>query len=436
MHAIHVTPETMPLERLEAEITQLAGHLAAGECRWLTLVGHFDRRRGYVHWGWRSTAAWLGWHCGLDARAARERVRVARALEGLPVITEAFAAGRLSYSKVRALTRVAGAANEADLVMLAEHATAAMVERIVATYRGQLSAEEEREVANVAHARRFLRCDPCDDGTYVLSGRITGEAAAIVLAALDAARESGPAGPPAADSNPAGTQGSVATTNADALVVMAETLLATGPAARNAAERHLVVVNVDAHVLSHDAEGGLCELDGGPALAPETARRLACDASAVVMARDEAGNPVQVGARTRTIPTRLRRAVRARDEGCRFPACGGRRFVDVHHVRHRAQGGTNELGNLVTLCWFHHRLVHEGGWGLRLDADGVVHAIRPNGEVLARHRGTGRSGGSGIEGCNRERGVIVHPDTCIPRWAGERLDLDHIMTSLWQVDHP
>ena len=102
-----LTTEEMPLERLEAEITELAGHLAAGECRWLLLVGEFDRRAGYEQWGCRSAAAWLSWHCGLDMRAAREKVRVARALEELPAITQEFALGKLSYSKVRAPTRVA-----------------------------------------------------------------------------------------------------------------------------------------------------------------------------------------------------------------------------------------------------------------------------------------------------------------------------------------
>ena len=117
-------PDTMPLERLEAEITELAGHLAAGECRWLQLIAEYDRRAGYEQWGCHSAVQWLGWHCSLDARAAREKLRVAHALADLPLIIEEFAAGRLSYSKVRAITRVATPTNEEDLVMLAQHAAA------------------------------------------------------------------------------------------------------------------------------------------------------------------------------------------------------------------------------------------------------------------------------------------------------------------------
>src|SRR4051812_36086801 len=119
-----VTAVEMPLERLEAEITELAGHLTAAEGRWLLLIGEYDRRAGYEEWGCRTCAFWLSWQCGLDLRAAQERVRVARALEELPLVTAEFAAGKLSYSKVRAITRVATPANEEALVELAESATA------------------------------------------------------------------------------------------------------------------------------------------------------------------------------------------------------------------------------------------------------------------------------------------------------------------------
>ena len=150
-----VMPETMPLERLEAEITQLAGHLAAAECRWMVLIAEFDRRAGYEQWGCRTCSHWLSWQCGLDTRAAREHVRVARALETLPLITHAFAAGTLSYSKVRALTRVATPENEASLVMIAGHATAVQVERTVRTYRRVLSQDDELDETNARHAARF-----------------------------------------------------------------------------------------------------------------------------------------------------------------------------------------------------------------------------------------------------------------------------------------
>jgi hypothetical protein len=179
-----VMPETMPLERLEAEITELAGHLAAAECRWLLLIAEFDRRAGYEQWGCRTCSHKLSWQCGLDMRAAREHVRVARALETLPLITAKFAAGRLSYSKVRALTRVATPANEAGLVMIAEHATAVQVERTVRTYRGVLSQDDELDETNARHAARFLQCDWADDGSLEGRFRMTPEVGAVFLKAI------------------------------------------------------------------------------------------------------------------------------------------------------------------------------------------------------------------------------------------------------------
>ena len=182
------TPDSMPLERLEAEITELAGHLSAAECRWLLLVAEYDRRAGYAEWGRRSCAHWLSAYCGIDMRAGARRCDVARALEELPAITEAFAAGKLSYSKARALTRVATAANEADLVMLAEHATAAQVERIVRAYRGVLTAEEEVAAANDHHRSWHVHFDWDDDGSLVIHARVPAEHGAIVLEAFAAAR--------------------------------------------------------------------------------------------------------------------------------------------------------------------------------------------------------------------------------------------------------
>ena len=275
----------MPLERLEAEITELAGHLAAAECRWLLLIAEYDRRKGYEHWGCHSLVQWLGWQCGLDARAARERVRVARALETLPVLSGRFGSGQLSYSKTRALTRIATPANEADLVMIAEHATALELERVVRSYRGVLDHEEEREAANERHAQRFFRLDPCEDGSFAISGRLPAESAALVMAALEAAQmasteqveehepvdKGGPAGPP--DENPT-PKAPRAAANADALVMMAESLIANGPNARSGGDRHQIILNVDVEVLVDDDGDGACELDGGPSVAPETARPL------------------------------------------------------------------------------------------------------------------------------------------------------------------
>ncbi len=428
------TTEAMPLERLEAEITELAGHLAAGECRWLRLVAEYDRRAGHETWGCQTVAHWLSWHCGLDMRSAREKVRVAHALEDLPLVTEEFAAGRLSYSKVRAITRVATPANEEELVTYAQHATAAQTERIVRTYRRYRSPEAENEAANELHDEQYLQVDYDLDGAGVSSARMPPEIAAAFLQALELARtrmsadqrgEGGPAGPPR----------SIGALNVDALAMIIETYMASEPAARNGNDRWMVGVNVDAEVLVDDDPDGMCELNDGPALPAETVRRLFCDASAVAIIRRENGEPLTVSKRSSTLPRAARRAARFRDKGCRFPGCGERVFVDVHHVRHQSRGGGHEIVNIVELCWFHHRLVHEGGWTLRLLEGGEVIAITPGGNVISSFVEPPASAESTISERNGVLGVAIDSTTITPNWWNDPLHLGDIIGSLaWHDD--
>jgi hypothetical protein len=147
------------------------------------------------------------------------------------------------------------------------------------------------------------------------------------------------------------------------------------------------------------------------------------------MLQDGDGKPVNVSARTRSIPSSLRRAVHARDEGCDFPGCGQRSFTDIHHICHRAHGGENSMENLVELCWFHHRLVHEGGWSLRRGDHGQLIAIRTDGTELCVTNGPGFDH-HGIGVSNRDRGVEVTRTTAIPKWYGEPVDVNWVIDSL------
>ena len=353
---VELTPE-----QLEDEIAELASNIYAGTCRWLDLVAELDRRGSFAVSGCGSCAEWLAWRCGLMPRAAREHVRVARRLVELPLIREAFARGELSYAKVRALTRVVDGATEEELLELARHLTAAQLDRVVRALR-RVSAKEACNWQELAH----LGWHWDDDGLLVVSARLTPEDGALFLRALEASRDAlrqdrradrdmsatgdmgdGPAEPP-----PGQRRAPLPPrpTSAEALVAMAHgALAATGERAR--AERYQVVVHVDSSTLSHD-RNGTCQLDDGPPLAAETARRLACDAS-LVRVRELAGEPLSVGRRTRTIPRAMRRALAMRDGGCRFPGCERRRFLDAHHVRHWARGGETRLRNLVLLCGYH-----------------------------------------------------------------------------------
>jgi hypothetical protein len=174
----------LAVERLEGEITELAAHISAATCRWLLLVGEFDRREGWLGWGCRSCARWLSYRCGLSPGAGREHVRVARRLAGLRAIRAAFGRGELCYSQVRALTRVATAETEAGLVMVARHATAAQLDVIVAAYRGVVG-----RALGGGGGGRYLRCAHDADGSLLIRARLPAEEGALVVAALEAGRD-------------------------------------------------------------------------------------------------------------------------------------------------------------------------------------------------------------------------------------------------------
>jgi hypothetical protein len=448
------THEDWPLERLEREIGELAAHIHAGTSRWLALVAEFDRREGWAGWGCKSCARWISHTCGLAPLAAREHVRVARRLSELPLIRAAFDRGELSYSQVRALTRVATTELEATLLELARHATAAQLERTLRAYRGVVA--RELSPADVAHGDRYLVCEHDEDGSLLLRGRLPAEEGALVLKALEAGRDSlradafpGAIAEPDEQPSSEGRDVSAETpteesigaagerapaSNAGALVLMADTLLASGAAPRSGGDSYQVIVHVDAAEVAargFDAVGeGACQLDDGSLLHPETARRLACDASIVrILERD--GRPLSVGRRTRSVPPALRRALLSRDRCCRFPGCTQRRFLHAHHIDHWAHGGPTELANLVHLCRFHHRLVHEGGYTLeRAGRAGELRFRLPDGRILPDVPSPHTSHTGALPRANARRRVEVGPDTCASWWLGDRLDLSLAIDAL------
>ncbi len=181
-------PRTSPaqeLERLGDEIAELAAHLHAAIYRLLVLIREFDAREGW-HSGFRTCAHWLSWRTGIDIGASREKVRVARALEHLPLLSEEMRLGELSYSKARALTRVATAENEEELMGFAQHATASHVETLVRTWR-RVDRLEEQCQERERHRSRFLTVRPDVDGMYVVRGRLDPEVGALLTRALEAA---------------------------------------------------------------------------------------------------------------------------------------------------------------------------------------------------------------------------------------------------------
>jgi 5-methylcytosine-specific restriction endonuclease McrA len=425
MDAAAAVASTAEMNRLGDEIAELSAHLEAATAHLLALIRDFDAGGGWNH-GFRSCAHWLSWRVGLDLGAARERVRVARALAELPRLADALARGELSYAKVRALTRIARPELEERLVALGRAGTACHVERVVRGWRRVDALAESREAARL-HKSRGVHVYEDEDGMVVIRGRLAPEAGAMLMQALAAARESlyrNSRGTDAA-SEASGATPSTAQEQADALVLLAETALGHELDPGATGERHQVVVHVDAPVLADAQAPGQSVLEGGAHVSAETSRRLACDASRVVMRHDPDGRIVEVGARTRTIPPAIRRALHHRDRGCRFPGCGVR-FGQGHHIRHWAQGGPTTLSNLTMLCRRHHRAVHEEGFGLERGPDGTLTFTRPDGRPLADVPPPPRIPADPVQALrarNETAGVHPSPHTMIPGWLGERLDV-------------
>ena len=360
--------------------------------------------------------------------ASQQRVRVARALPSLPLISTAFRRGEVSYSKVRALTRVATPDIEERLLSFARNGTAAHVERLIRAWR-RVGRNAENQEAARRYRSRALYVYQGEDGMFVIRGRLTPEVGALVLKALAAAREAlyqrreqaPEADPPTMDQQ-----------QADALALLAESALHQGLDPGTPGERYQVVVHVDAAVLADAEAPGQSVLEDGLRVPAGTSQRLACDAGRVVMRHDAEGRIVEVGARTRTIPPALRRALHSRDRGCRFPGCGSR-FGQGHHIRHWARGGPTTLSNLALLCRRHHRAVHEGGLRVERLADGDLQFRRPGGWVVPEVPPTSPVPDdpvAALRARHETQGLRLTPDTGRPGWLGERLNVAYAIDVL------
>jgi hypothetical protein len=461
-------PASVPLERLEAQICELAGHLAAATCRFLVLLGDFDAREGWASWEMTSCAAWLSWKCQMSSGTAREHVRVARALRDLPVIRGEFGAGRLSYAKVRALTRIATPDTEADLAEIAGPMTGNQLERFARAHRQVSTADDA-----TARIRRRLAWRLEDDGSLAGTFRLPPLQGAVLLKALRAAAgdlehphrsdaEHGPAAQEAgvsAETPTAGrTEPPTSSGLADALLVIAEAFLAGKVAAAGDPEVYQVIVHVgtdaitpatpatpasgpagDAADVSAEtsaavpgdpadptdpADPARCHVEDGPAISVTTAQMIACSSSWSWMLHDSAGKLLDLGRRRRRPNAALRRAARERDKcRCRFPGCESRR-IDLHHIRYWSNGGRTTLDNLVSLCKYHHLLVHDRGYLIAAARDGTTFTFyRPDGTMIPASPPLPEPEADGAIGDWHDADITS--ETIIPPWYGERLDLDY-----------
>ncbi len=346
---------------------------------------------------------------------------MAKRLLELPRLQEAFRTGELSYCKVRAITRVATAETEEHLVDIGLHATGAQLEKVVRLFRGALEASTES--GQSVHERRELTYAWNDDGSLSLTARLAPDEGALVLAALNAAveTEAKPTEDVSAETSP--SHEPVSVRRADALVAIARSSLADAGGTRLEGDPCEITVHVDANSLIADRIHERCELEPGPTIPPETARRLSCDAAIVrIIERD--GRPLSVARRKRTIPAALRRALRNRDDGCRFPGCTHRHFLHAHHIHHWARGGPTELDNLIQLCSYHHRLVHEGGFSVERAGSHKVRFRHPDGRLIPHPALPTPPHGHDLRRRHRLGGLPIDANTCMPRSMGDPIDYD------------
>jgi len=372
-------------EKLGAEITELCSYIYAAESRFLALIREFDEKGYWAQQGLFSCAHWLNLKCGIGMNAAREKLRVAHALAELPKISERFDKGQLSFSKVRAITRIADANNEDYLLMIADHGTAHHVEKLVS-----------------------------DAGCLVIKARLPAEQGALIVKALEMAMDAQfhDANVTAVTSDPDSESETeptpIAARRADALTEIAETYMNNNESSGSTADRYQVVVHVSAVTPKTigAASGRDSYIEDGPGVTAVTSRRIACDSSVVCIKEDKNGEPLSIGRRSRSIPPPMRRALRARDKGCRFPGCTHTRFVDGHHIKHWADGGDTSLDNLVLLCSKDQR-------EQPLDQSPGLSGVAANDDVQ--------------QWIDREFfEADIDSETCSARWyAGERMD--------WQV---
>ena len=377
-------------ERRVDELASLSAHLSAATARWLELVWEMHEQGDSS-----DLQRFIAWRCGITAREAREFMRVAEALSELPLTRAAFGRGELTFTKVRALTRVATGSSEEGLLELAGALTASQLERALRAYR-RVAAED----AGVAHELEYVDYFFDDDGTLFLRARLAAEDGTLLIKALEAARERvferRRAERAAGVTEDSGTEdgqdedserdhGAACQVvepprpaHIEALLDLAGVSLGAADEPRH--ERARVVVHVDAAALCADGDG-CCELEDGPLISTETARRLGCDAELVARVERD-GLPVSVGRSRRTVPVALRRLLEARDDQtCCFPGCESRRHLQAHHREHWANGGETSLENLVLLCWQHHRLVHEGGYMVEGDESSGIRFRNRHGVV-------------------------------------------------------
>ncbi|GAB38495.1 HNH endonuclease signature motif containing protein [Gordonia sputi] len=385
-------PSGLELDQIADRLVGHASQIASLTGRFLLLLSEFDRRKGWTGEGIMSCAHWLTLRTGLSMRTAQQYVRVARTLDGVPRIRDAFVEGRLSYSKVRALTRVVTPDREDELLSVALSADAAQLERVVRAIR---SIDQREREATEGEVESTASWEWNSDGTLSVRMRLSALDGASFLAATVRAEyertrtSSDDAGPSVADLVAAQIDSAESPDReaeieeaglepadqrlwrhtpaniAPAVVLMAETMQA-------AIDVPTFTPGAEVVVHSQSSEADTCGADpyveGGPALSAAEESEASCGGTKTEVRHGNRGTVTSWGRRTRTPSTRTLRAILARDGGCRYPGCGRTRHLHAHHVRFWSRGGATTPDNLVLLCSSHHRALHRGEFSITAHA--------------------------------------------------------------------
>ena len=388
----------------------------------MAYIGEFDERRAWAVHGILSCAHWLSWRLGMGPNAAGERVRVARALRQLPETSAAFAAGQLSFTQVRAISRVATAEDEQSYIGMARHATGGQLERLVGGLRRARKLHQKRKAADagepeVERVRVFTRYD--DDGDLCITIRAGAADGAILLAAIEAARTDLDGGLTAESSDE--TQRS---TRGEGVLRLCQAYLSeravTHPD-RARRERSQLTVQID-------PISGWARLPDGEFL-PPGALAATLPVGTTVRPLREADLTVHDAGRGQRHPGQpLRDLLGALDgERCRFPSCTRRRKLHAHHVIHWLDGGRTDLANLVLVCSRHHTVIHAGGFRLALHPLTRALTITTATDVPIPHRNVW----PWRPAEELDPDAAIHPAT-LPPHAGDKLDLHYAVEVLMQ----
>jgi hypothetical protein len=336
----------------------------------------FDSGGGYAATQAFTAQAWLRWKCNFSPAAAAGRVAAARELADLPLATQAFADGDISYAHAAMIARTSEKLGdkmesnaETILVTAAKELDLARLRMVTIKLQHFLDPDSVREEANESHELRFLHLSQTLDGVFYINGRLDSEAGAILQTALNAL-----SGPPTPDDKRSPRQ-----RRADALVELARQKLESGTLPEVGGQKPHLTVTVSMATLANQPGSPAADLEWASPIPAETARRLACDAAITPIFLGPESTQPRAGQTSRTISGSQRKALVFRDKGCRFPSCDRPPdWTDAHHLKHWADGGEHVMDNLILLCRRHHRMVHEEGWRLVISAEGNIVALTPD----------------------------------------------------------